>query len=260
MTTPDPQTIQAANDFAKHAESYPITIGFFSLIAMIGCLGFWLLFRFWPTWREEQEKNRTSRENEQEKNRAHIAGLVASVRQEAKDALEAERSAAATRHKELTDGISGNVAKLSEKVDENSRRLGLIAAKLGIGILLILCVAGGAAGIIVTHAKHRAYLAAACDPPCNEGYVCCTQVNGPRKCCKESSTAHEYRENTLPALTTQPDAASSVPPLPAPTPAPAPSKPTYQPRQSATTYYSAGSIAQSCSHIEKRIGTCAPVF
>ena len=95
--TPDPSTVQLVNDGLKHAESFPITIGFFILIGMFVGFFYWLLFRFYPFYRDEQEKNRLAREIEGEKTRNHLAGILAARDEKAAAAIADERSAGQQR-------------------------------------------------------------------------------------------------------------------------------------------------------------------
>lgn len=169
-----PDAVTALETFAKHAESAPIIVGFFCFVGLFGGLMYWALFRFWPQWLVEQEKTRALREAEGEKLRAHVAGLMSSRGQEAKEEVAAERSASRERHSEIVGEISTRVERLHDDVRSISRKTGEIAAKLGVPILLLLITVG----VVFAKTKSRTAelarrTAYSCTPACPAPAWCC---------------------------------------------------------------------------------------
>lgn len=181
LAGPDASTVSAAETFVRHAEAWPITVGFFCFLALLGGLCYWLLFRFWPDWKAEQEKTRLQRETEGEKTRTHIAGLMAARGAEAKEEVAAERSAGKERHKEIVDSVSGKIDRLNDKLDTVARKTGEIAVKLGVPTLILLaCVALGSRAVTLADRKREA---------CPKGrYYCGKTASGADKegCCERT--------------------------------------------------------------------------
>ena len=236
--TPDPTTIQLANDGLKHAESYPITIGFFILIGMFACFFYWLLFRFYPTYRDEQEKNRLAREVEGEKTRTHLAQILAARDEKAAAAVDAERSAGQQRHTEIVKEIGESVEKLHEKTDTTHRHLTLVLAKLGVTTVLVVCLGFsfmlGRLSVPQLAVRKRpnptpppVLLAETCSPPCPSGEYCCGKsARGAdhQGCCEEKSgTAGSQMTCVEPAP--KADGEQSKRSMPTPPLPPSPQKP-----------------------------------
>ena len=236
--TPDPSTVQLVNDGLKHAESFPITIGFFILIGMFAGFFYWLLFRFYPVYRDEQEKNRLAREIEGEKTRNHLAGILAARDEKAAAAIADERSAGQQRHTEIVKEIGESVEKLHEKTDTTHRHLTLVLAKLGVTTVLIMCLSlSFSLGRLSTQVQRRepqlvrqlaqpeppTMLAESCSPPCPNGEYCCGKsARGAdhQGCCEEKSgTAGSQMTCVEPPPTTDDGEHGSKPqPLPLPKP------------------------------------------
>lgn len=220
IAAPDP--VSTVDTFAKHAEGWPITIGFFSLIALLGGFFYWLLFKAWPKWLEEQEKTRAQREAEGDKTRTHIQGLLTEKEKAAAAIVADERAASRERHGEIVGQVSGRVStvdskvdRLHEKVDGVQRTVGAIAAKIGVGTVIVLALLGVATSTVLSSARLRLALehtigngrypvmsqnhdmtsraseersalaggeiALKCDPKCEKGFYCDTKTGR----CKE---------------------------------------------------------------------------
>lgn len=230
--TPDPSTVQIVNDGLKHAESFPITIGFFVLIVMFAAFFYWLLFRFYPVYIGEQEKNRVAREVEGEKTRLHLANILAARDEKAAQAVDAERTAGQQRHTEIVKEIGDSVEKLHAKTDTTHRHLSLVLAKLGVAAVLLFCLSlsysigrltaqlGGRRGANST--TKPTIVAESCSPACPDGEYCCGKsARGAdhRGCCEEKSgTAGSQMSCVEPTPTT--DSAKQVPLLPPQQPQP----------------------------------------
>ncbi len=238
--TPDPSTVQMVNDGLKHAESFPITIGFFVLIVMFAAFFYWLLFRFYPVYIEEQEKNRVAREVEGEKTRSHLAQILAARDEKAAQAVDAERTAGQQRHTEIVKEIGDSVEKLHAKTDTTHRHLSLVLAKLGVTAVLLFCLSlsysigrltaqlGGSDGPGHTSSAAKPTIVAeSCSPACPDGEYCCGKsARGAdhRGCCEEKSgTAGSQMSCVEPTPTT--DSPKQAPLLPPQQPQPQPHKP-----------------------------------
>lgn len=206
LAGPDASTVSAAETFVRHAEAWPITVGFFCFLALLGGLAYWLLFRFWPDWKAEQEKTRLQREAEGEKTRTHIAGLMSARGLEAKEEVAAERAAGKERHSEIVRDISGRVEKLHEDVRTISRKTGEIATKLGLPLAFLLAC-GALAYWLITPQSLVA------GKECPKGrYYCGKSAEGADKdgCCeKKKSTAKRSIDDTA-VTTTAPDGGHSL--------------------------------------------------
>ena len=236
--TPDPSTVQLVNDGLKHAESFPITIGFFILIGMFAGFFYWLLFRFYPVYRDEQEKNRLAREIEGEKTRNHLAQILAARDEKAAAAIADERSAGQQRHTEIVKEIGESVEKLHEKTDTTHRHLTMVLAKLGVTTVLVVClslsfmlgrltVSQLAVWKRSNSAPPTVLLAESCSPPCPNGEYCCGKsARGAdhQGCCEEKSgTAGSQMTCVEPTPKT--DGEQSKRSMPTPPLSPSPQKP-----------------------------------
>ena len=124
--------VQAGTEFARHAEGWPITVGFFLIFGLFALAFAWLLFRGWPQWLAEQATSRAHREIENEKTRLHLDTALANGRKEAVEAVAAERTAAKERHAEIVGRVSDKVDKLHEKVDGLHQRTGFVCRSYSI--------------------------------------------------------------------------------------------------------------------------------
>lgn len=213
MIEPSPATVATVDAVARHAEGWPITVGFFTLIALLASFFYWLLFKFWPKWQDEQEKTRAQREAEGEKTRAHIQGLLSEKDKVAAGLIADERAASRERHQELTEKVADRVVRVEGKVDRLSdkheqlhakvesveRRASAIAAKIGVSCLIALSLVGAVDGAAVGVRQIRDglyrqdHLAASlagndavaikCDPRCEKGFYCDTKSGK----CKEET-------------------------------------------------------------------------
>lgn len=175
--------VQAGTEFARHAEGWPITIGFFLIFGLFALAFAWLLFRGWPQWLAEQATSRAHREIENEKTRLHLDTALANGRKEAVEAVAAERTAAKERHAEIVGRVSDKVDKLHEKVDGLHQRTGAIAAKLGITSLAALIVGAALLGLLRVAAPLPALVAETCNPPCPAGQKC--SGSSPARCVED---------------------------------------------------------------------------
>jgi len=222
MIEPSPATVATVDAVARHAEGWPITVGFFTLIALLAGFFYWLLFKFWPKWQDEQEKTRAQREAEGEKTRAHIQGLLSEKDKVAAALIADERAASRERHQELTEKVADRVVRVEGKVDRLSdkheqlhakvesveRRASAIAAKIGVSAVIVLALVGAATAAVlsvpqleaalrvtigagrypVMHHTHIDQLAGEpvalkCDPRCEKGFYCDTRSGK----CKEET-------------------------------------------------------------------------
>lgn len=100
-----PTTPETVSTVLPHIEKWPITIGFFLFLVLVGGLMYWLLFRFWPEWRDEQQRNRD-----------HAEAILKRRGDEAAADIAAERTLAATTHQQVVDGIGSRVDSLAKDV------------------------------------------------------------------------------------------------------------------------------------------------
>lgn len=116
-----------------HAEKYPITVGFFVLVGLFAAGLYWLLFRFWPQWREEQDKHHA----EAEKTRLHMSELLKQRGNEAAEDIARERELARVQHEATVREISGAVERLDARVSGVHDIVKSIASKIGAAIVLL---------------------------------------------------------------------------------------------------------------------------
>lgn len=175
--------VQAGSEFARHAEGWPITIGFFLMFGLFAVFFLLLLVKGWPQWLTEQATNRAHREAENEKTRSHIDSMLTGSRKEAADLVAAERAAAKERHAEIVGRVSDKVDKLHENVDKLHQRTGAIAAKLGITGFVALIVGAALLGLLRVAAPLPALVAETCNPPCPAGQKC--SGSSPARCVED---------------------------------------------------------------------------
>lgn len=235
-TIPGAEHAQTAAEFLRHAEGWPITVGFFMLLLILGALFAWLALKAFPEWLRQQEANRLHATNEQEKRQVYVTGLLAERGKEASADLQAANQLASLKHESIVKEIGGKVERVQDDVRQVrgdvqsvamdvkavAQRTHALAAKLGVSILAILTLGGAsssivwvraarhAAAVIVVSAAHERYADAddakvriKCDPACAKGQHCC----GENKCCLDKS-------DTAGGTGKQPDKAAKAKPVP----------------------------------------------
>lgn len=154
-----------------HAESRPDIV--FPLIAvcavmvLVGAAGYALTKFAIPAWRAEKQADRE-----------HLSSLVNKRGTEAQEDLAAFRALASEQHKNLTEKIgdvvsrqTGEIAKLVDRSERHSDLLQKVAAKIGVGLLVLALL-----GLAVREGQR--YIATIgdapirCSPPCNVGQRC----------------------------------------------------------------------------------------
>lgn len=206
--------VAVAESYVSHAEKWPVTIGFFTLlvgfIALLAGVAYflrWLAQVGWPAYLAQQERNVTSREAEGEKTRKHIADLMAG-----RDAAAA--SAITDAHSKIgakVDEVHQDVRDLHSKHDKLDTVLRTIAIKVGASLFLLLC-GSFVLGYGTARAKRPVLLTASCTGigGCKAPEFCCATDT----CCRNAgSTALTATAPTMPALPH---------PKPAPLPQPIP--------------------------------------
>lgn len=237
-TTAITEHTQSVSEFLRHAEGWPITVGFFMLLVILAGLFTWLSLKAFPAWLQQQEANRAHATLEQDKRQAHQLAMLAAARMDAAADLKAAHELAETQHRHITGDVSGKVERVQEDVkslrsdmsnvrndvQNLAQKTHSIAAKLGVSILAILTLGGAGSTVVwVRAARHAAAVVAftavasrtkvadaddakvriKCDPACAVGQHCC----GENKCCQNKSET----------ATKQPDKAAKTKPAPAST-------------------------------------------
>ena len=160
-----------------HAEKWPMTVGFFLAIALMGALAYWLLFKFWPAWLAEQEKHRE-----------HLAKALAQRGVEAQEDIAAASKLHESQQTTLVKELGGRIDKTHEKIGEVHAKVHAIATKIGVTVFAVCLFGSGfAAGFALGNtAGHvlRADGAAKCSNPCASGFYCC----GENKCCERKTS------------------------------------------------------------------------
>lgn len=236
--------VAAAESYASHAEKWPITVGFFSLligfIALLIAAGFflhWLAQVGWPAYLAQQERNVQSREAEGEKTRKHIADLMAGRDAAAAAAITDAHSKIGAKVEE----VHQDVKDLHSKHDKLDTVLRTIAIKVGASLFLLLAGSFGLGyGSAMPGIGKPAMLAISCAGigGCRAPEFCCATDT----CCRNAGDSVTPSEpSILPAASpTQavPVAPAAVPTIPAPA---APAAPAPQPRptreRSPQSYY-----------------------
>ncbi len=153
-----------------HAESRPDIV--FPLIAvcavmvLVGAAGYALTKYAIPAWRAEKAADRE-----------HLSSLVNKRGAEAQEDLAAFRALASEQHKNLTEKIgdqvsrqTGEIAKLVDRSERHTDLLQRVAAKVGVGLLVLallgLAAREGVRYVGLTDAPIK------CDPPCASGWRC----------------------------------------------------------------------------------------
>ena len=169
-----------------HAEKWPMTVGFFLAIALMGALAYWLLFKFWPAWLLEQEKHRE-----------HLAKALAQRGAEAQEDIAAASKLHESQQTTLVKELGGRIDKTHEKIGEVHAKVHAIAAKIGVTVLTIFLFGSGfIAGFALGNSTGRAMRAdgaAKCSNPCASGFYCC----GENKCCERKTSPASNRTSAL---------------------------------------------------------------
>ena len=184
------QPTQSAVETALvHAEKWPMTVGFFLAVALMGALAYWLLFKFWPAWLLEQEKHRE-----------HLAKALAQRGAEAQEDITAASKLHESQQTTLVKELGGRIDKTHEKLGEVHAKVHAIAAKIGVTVFAICLFGSGfAAGFALGNTAGRALLVDGadrdkCSTPCASGWRCC----GENKCCEiKTAPATSRRTSTL---------------------------------------------------------------
>lgn len=184
----------------KHAEQRPDV--FFPLLASVGFLaiivgaGYAVVKFAIPAWRAEKAADRE-----------HLTALVIQRGREAQEDVAAARALAEAQHKALRETIgdrvervTGEIARLVDRSERHGDLLSKVAAKLSVGLLIVVLAAG-----VVLAARRTIVAANECPKGCASGYHCCSRDG---LCCPDNkSTAvkpqtalyadrsHNYRED-----------------------------------------------------------------
>lgn len=161
---PSPQQVgayvQAAETFARHAEGWPMTVGFYVMLAMIAGIFAWVVFKFFPTWKTEGEANRQHKEKENDRFQATLLAALKERGDQAQRDVEAERRLAQAQSDNISREIGGRVDRLGDKVDDVSEDvdelkgemksmggvLRSVASKLGVGLGAVAALFAGRVG------------------------------------------------------------------------------------------------------------------
>ncbi len=179
---PAPAGWERGADFVvKHAEQRPDVL--FPLLASIGFLaiivgaGYAVVKFAIPAWRAEKAADRE-----------HLTALVVQRGREAQEDVAAARALAEAQHKALRETIgdrvervTGEIARLVDRSERHGDLLSKVAAKIGLGLLVLILAGLG----IMEGQRYVAKLSDApitCDPPCPSGQRCT------RDGCKEIKT------------------------------------------------------------------------
>lgn len=168
----DKDAVGVIDAFARHAEAWPITVGFFCFLALLAGLLYWLLFRFWPTWQAEQKETRAHREAEGEKFRSSLQAVLHEKDKSAAASVAEERAAGKERHSEIVGQVSGRVDRIEGKMDKLvdkheqlhakvesvERKASAIAAKVGVLAVVVLALAGAASSAVMSIPRLRVAL------------------------------------------------------------------------------------------------------
>ena len=155
----------------QHAEQQPAVIipllSVCAIMVLVGAAGYALTKFAIPAWRAEKQADRE-----------HLSSLVNKRGTEAQEDLAAFRALADEQHRNITEKIgdvvsrqTGEIAKLVDRSERHTDLLQRVAAKVGVGLLVLallgLAVREGQRYIAgLTDAPIR------CDPPCATGWRC----------------------------------------------------------------------------------------
>ena len=181
-----PATQNTIETALVHAEKWPMTVGFFLAVGLMGALAYWLLFKFWPAWLAEQEKHRD-----------HLAKALTQRGVEAQQDIAAASKLHESQQTTLVKELGGRIDKTHEKIGEVHAKVHAIAAKIGVTVLTIFLFGSGfIAGFALGNSTGRAMRAdgaAKCSNPCASGFYCC----GENKCCERKTSPASNRTSAL---------------------------------------------------------------
>lgn len=103
MSALNPSNIDTA---LKHAEGWPITVGFFFMVVIMAAALYWLLFRFYPSWQAAQATRA-----------ANLAAEAAATRQHMTDVLNARGAEATKDVQSITTAIGNKVDNIAKDID-----------------------------------------------------------------------------------------------------------------------------------------------
>ena len=202
---PAPSGWQGTADWAvKSAATQPAFYPLLLVTVLVAVIvGFGLLvLRLKPlvleaikAWREEQALNR-----------AHADERLKAIREDAVSDSQAQRELAKTQQANIVERIgdavsrqTGEIAKLVDRSDRHGELLTRVAAKVGVGLLIVALAAG-----VVLAARHTVIANNECPRGCATGYHCCSRDGA---CCPDSTgtavkpttslyadRSHNYRE------------------------------------------------------------------
>lgn len=199
---PAPSGWGAGADFAvKHAEQRPDI--FFPLLASVGFLaiivgaGYAFVKFAIPAWRDEKKLDRE-----------HLTALVVQRGKEAMEDVAAFRELAKAQQQAIVERVgdavqrqTGEILKLVDRSERHTDLLTRIAGKVGVGLLLVVLLAGA-----VLAARHTVIANNECPKGCASGYHCCSRDG---LCCPNDKAAtvkpqsalyadcsHNYREGS----------------------------------------------------------------
>ena len=196
----DPSVITAAETFSK----WPVTIAFGLLLLFCLAFGVWYATKVWPAQQEATERRIATAIEQGEQTRRFldemlqkrgaeaaasekviVDGIVGEVKEIAEDVDKVARSVDDV-HGKVSD-VHKRVSDVHEKVDTMHGLVKLLAQKGGVGVLLFLAFAAGAASL---HLGSRAY--AAWQPPrvLPPLRADCSDIGGcrpPEYCCEKDT-------------------------------------------------------------------------
>lgn len=156
VQTPDMPPINPSSiDLAlKHAEGWPITVGFFSLVIIIAAAFYWLLFRFYPSWQAAQAQRAANMTAEAEKTRQHMSEVLNARGAEASKDVKAIADAIGIKvdHmakdcadvEAMTRELTGKFSEVHTKVSGIHDLVRAMASKTG--VVAALLILGGTMG------------------------------------------------------------------------------------------------------------------
>lgn len=199
---PPPSGWERGADFAvRTTAAQPNVV--FPLIASIGFLmiivgaGYLMVKYAIPAWRDEKKLDRE-----------HLTAMVLQRGKEAVEDVAAFRELAKSQQAAIVERVgdavqrqTGEILKLVDRSERHTDLLNRVAAKIGVGLLLVFLAAG-----VVLAARHTVIAAGECPKGCPAGSHCCSRdglccPNSTGSAIKPQSTlyadcSHNYREGS----------------------------------------------------------------
>jgi len=201
QTEPPPSGWERGADFAVRTTAAAPNV-VFPLIASVGFLaiiiGFgWLFVKYaLPAWRDEKKLDRE-----------HLTALVVQRGKEAMEDVAAFRELAKAQQQAIVERVgdavqrqTGEILKLVDRSERHGDLLNRVAAKVGVGLLLVVLAAG-----VVLASRRSVVAAGECPKGCASGYHCCSRDG---LCCPDDKAttvkpqtalyadrSHNYRED-----------------------------------------------------------------